>query len=249
LKGWVGEGEFFLAACEKFSPRLGQQPGFSGQCKLAGYCRGCSHLGMCVGQLVPAGTTAGGQPHGGDRPDLELEFSDDFQCPSRIFVVVFVELKGVNGSQIVDTDEYSRAWQGGGEESGDCSLYGNEFGFEELSPAARHRLSVNRWSSWSPQWKIANLQPTAQLVSLELSVYIVIVWSGSVCSHFSWRCCGRVVLSGFGEVVFAIPSMVIVAVLSSNMPSTRCLLRLDSRCSPGRLAWLFGWSHEWSRAW
>ena len=52
----------------------------------------------------------GGAPNGGDTPAKNLEFSDNFQCSSRIFVVVFVEMEGVDSGLIVNTDEYCRVW-------------------------------------------------------------------------------------------------------------------------------------------
>jgi hypothetical protein len=79
----------------------------------------------------------GGAPDGGDTPAKELEFSDGFQSSSRIFVVGFVELECVDGSLVVDADEYCGAWQGGGEKCGDCFLYGMEFGVKDLSPTAK----------------------------------------------------------------------------------------------------------------
>jgi hypothetical protein len=56
-------------------------------------------------------------------------------------VIVLVELEGVNCCLIVDTDEHSRAWQGGGEKCGDCFLYGMQLGIEDLSPVAKVTLT------------------------------------------------------------------------------------------------------------
>jgi hypothetical protein len=52
----------------------------------------------------------GGTPHNGDPPAQELEFSNDFLRPSRVLMIMLIEVKRINRSLVVDTDEYHRAW-------------------------------------------------------------------------------------------------------------------------------------------
>ena len=97
------EREFGLPLSKKFCACLGLQPGLRGECKLA-WCGGrCCQFGQCISPFIPTYTTVGGAPHSGDLAAQELELFDDFLGPLHIFVVLLVEVKGVDCDLVVNT--------------------------------------------------------------------------------------------------------------------------------------------------
>jgi len=99
-------------------------------------------FGKSVGPLITTNVAVGGAPNGEDVPAKMLEVINDLEGLPHIFVVSFIELKGVSGSPIVDTDENRSAYSCGSEDCGDSFLYCMEFSIVYFSPIAEMAVSI-----------------------------------------------------------------------------------------------------------